>query len=86
MPLLLDIALVVDNITRTDGFCTSRKLYASADLYGAPLYTALGFEMDIIHAMASLSRLPGLLGHWHESMKGSTLPWRPEPQFFQPQF
>ncbi|KAI8627686.1 citrate synthase [Xylariaceae sp. FL1651] len=79
---LLDIALAIDKVASTDEYFTSRKLSANADLYGALLYTALGFESDTIIAMASLSRMAGVMAHWRESMQQSPMLWRPQ-QLYQ---
>jgi citrate synthase len=81
---LLDIALRIDQIASTDDYFISRKLSANADLYGALLYTALGFESDTIIAMASLSRMGGVVAHWRESMQGTPMLWRPQQLYVEP--
>lgn len=79
---LLAVALEIDRVAGADEYFTSRKLKANADLYGCFLYTAFGFEADIIVAMACLSRLPGPLAHWRESMlERGPLIWRPQQIF-----
>ncbi|KAI3551777.1 citrate synthase [Colletotrichum abscissum] len=82
---LLSIAMEIDRVANADKYFTSRNLKANADLYGCFLYTAFGFETDIILAMASLSRMPGVLAHWREAMleKGPML-WRPQQVFTGP--
>ncbi|KAL2877904.1 hypothetical protein SGCOL_006854 [Colletotrichum sp. CLE4] len=82
---LLSIAMEVDRVANTEKYFTSRNLKANADLYGCFLYTAFGFETDIIVAMACLSRIPGVLAHWREAMleKGPML-WRPQQVFTGP--
>ncbi|KAK2011006.1 citrate synthase [Colletotrichum eremochloae] len=79
---LLSVAMEIDRVASTDQYFTSRSLKANADLYGCFLYTAFGFEPDIIVAMTSLSRIPGVLAHWREAMleKGPLL-WRPQQVF-----
>ena len=74
---LLRIAFEIDRIANEDPYFTSRNLKANADLYGCFLYTALGFETDIIIAMACLSRTPGAMAHWRESMQQGPMLWRP---------
>ncbi|KAL1639573.1 hypothetical protein SLS58_007772 [Diplodia intermedia] len=74
---LLRIALEVDRVANSDEYFTSRNLKANADLYGCFLYTAMGFETDIIIAMASLSRTAGVMAHWREAMHQSPMLWRP---------
>ncbi|KAK1998682.1 citrate synthase [Colletotrichum falcatum] len=80
---LLSVAMEIDRVASTDEYFTSRNLKANADLYGCFLYTAFGFETDIIIAMASLSRIPGVLAHWREAMleAGGPLLWRPQQVF-----
>ncbi|KAF2088726.1 citrate synthase [Saccharata proteae CBS 121410] len=74
---LLNVALEIDRIAGEDEYFTKRNLKANADLYGCFLYTALGFETDIIVAMASLSRTPGVMSHWREAMTQTPGLWRP---------
>ncbi|PYI11618.1 citrate synthase [Aspergillus sclerotiicarbonarius CBS 121057] len=78
---LLKVAMEIDRVAGEDPYFTSRHLKANADLYGCFLYTALGFETDIIIAMASLSRTPGVLAHWREAMGQSPGLWRPQQIF-----
>lgn len=78
---LLQTAMEVDRIASTDEYFVSRGLKANADLYGCFLYTAMGFEADIIVAMCSLSRTGGLMAHWRESMQEKPNIWRPQQIF-----
>ncbi|PWY94484.1 citrate synthase [Aspergillus sclerotioniger CBS 115572] len=78
---LLKVAMEIDRVAGEDPYFTSRNLKANADLYGCFLYTALGFETDIIIAMASLSRTPGVLAHWREAMGQAPSLWRPQQIF-----
>ncbi|GFF26254.1 citrate synthase [Aspergillus lentulus] len=78
---LLQVALEIDRVASEDAYFTSRNLKANADLYGCFLYTALGFETDIIVALASLSRTPGVLAHWREAMGQTPMLWRPQQIF-----
>ncbi|GKT48641.1 citrate synthase [Colletotrichum spaethianum] len=79
---LLAVAMEIDRVANMDEYFTSRSLKANADLYGCFLYTAFGFESDIIVAMASLSRIPGVLAHWREAMlEKAPLLWRPQQIF-----
>ncbi|KAF6823182.1 citrate synthase [Colletotrichum plurivorum] len=79
---LLAVALEIDRVAGADEYFTSRKLKANADFYGCFLYTAFGFEADIIVAMACMSRLPGGLAHWRESMlERGPLIWRSQQIF-----
>ena len=74
---LLQIALEIDRVASSDSYFVSRGLRANADLYGALLYTALGFEADIIIALACVSRMGGAMAHWREAMQEAPVLWRP---------
>lgn len=74
---LLRVALEIDRVANEDPYFTSRNLKANADLYGCFLYTALGFETDIIIALTCVTRTPGALAHWREAMQQSPMLWRP---------
>jgi citrate synthase len=74
---MLRIAMEIDRVANEDPYFVSRNLKANADLYGCFLYTAMGFETDIIVAMACLSRTPGAMAHWRESMQQGPMLWRP---------
>jgi citrate synthase len=78
---LLRVALEIDRVARVDPYFTSRKLRANADLYGCLMYTALGFETDIILGLACLSRTPGVMAHWREAMQQAPRLWRPQQVF-----
>ncbi|KAI9646983.1 hypothetical protein NHQ30_004984 [Ciborinia camelliae] len=68
---LLSVALEIDRIASEDTYFTSRNLKANADLYGCFVFSALGFEPEIITAVASIARSTGILAHWRESMSKS---------------
>ena len=74
---LLRVAMEIDRVANEDPYFTSRNLKANADLYGCFLYTAFGFETDIIIALTGISRTPGALAHWREAMQQSPMLWRP---------
>ncbi|TIA07797.1 citrate synthase [Aureobasidium pullulans] len=78
----LRVAMEIDRIAEEDPYFTSRQLKCNADLYGCFLYSALGLETDIILALSCLSRAPGVMAHWRESMmKKSPTIWRPQHIF-----
>lgn len=77
----LRVAMEIDRIAEEDHYFTSRNLKANADLYGCFLYTALGLETDIILALSCLSRSPGVMAHWRESMSQQAVLWRPQHIF-----
>lgn len=75
---MLNVAMEVDRIASTDPYFVSRNLKVNCDLYGCFLYTAMGFDTDIIVAMAALSRCGGLMAHWREAMQEKANIWRPQ--------
>lgn len=78
---LLRVALEIDRVAGEDPYFTSRNLKANADLYGCFLYTAFGFDTDIIIAVACVSRVAGVLAHWREAMHQPPMLWRPMQVF-----
>ncbi|KAH7183656.1 citrate synthase [Fusarium flagelliforme] len=77
----LRVAMEIDRVAEMDHYFTSRNLKANADLYGCFLYTALGIETDTILSLSCLSRSPGVMAHWRESMSQSPALWRPQHIF-----
>ncbi|CVL08653.1 related to citrate synthase [Fusarium mangiferae] len=77
----LRVAMEIDRVAEEDSYFTSRNLKANADLYGCFLYTALGIETDTILSLSCLSRSPGVMAHWRESMAQSPAIWRPQHIF-----
>ncbi|TLD35660.1 citrate synthase protein [Venturia nashicola] len=64
---LLAVALEIERVVSIDEYFTSRKLCINADLYGSLVFTALGFEKEIITAVAGIGRCAGALAHWKEA-------------------
>ncbi|CAD6586818.1 MAG: hypothetical protein ASARMPREDX12_002522 [Alectoria sarmentosa] len=65
---LLRVAMAIDKAAREDGYFVDRGVKANADLMGCFLYTAMGFDTDMITAITILSRAPGVMAHWRESL------------------
>ncbi|KAK2602138.1 hypothetical protein N8I77_008696 [Diaporthe amygdali] len=80
----LQIALEIDRVANSDSYFVSRKIKANADLFGSLLYTALGFETDIIIALACVSRIGGAMAHWREAMQQTPVLWRPQQLYVGP--
>lgn len=59
----LEIALEIDRYASSDSYFVPRGLRANADLHGSLLYTALGFEVDIVDALARVSRIDCAMAH-----------------------
>ncbi|CAD6439710.1 b53e404c-d722-49ca-985c-85d82e541795 [Sclerotinia trifoliorum] len=69
---LLSIAMEIDRIASQDTYFTSRNLKANADL---------GFEPEIITAIAAMARSSGVMAHWREAMSDRPNIWRPQQVF-----
>ncbi|KAI0159756.1 citrate synthase [Xylariaceae sp. FL1272] len=74
---LVRVASALDKYASQDPYFVERKLQANADLKGCFLYTALGFEPDMILAITGISRAAGCMAHWRESLTQPMKLWRP---------
>ncbi|XXH05519.1 hypothetical protein Hte_011949 [Hypoxylon texense] len=81
---LLRVAMAVDKYANQDAYFIERGLKANADLMGCFLYTAMGFDTDMIIAITILSRVPGALAHWRESLTQPVKLWRPQQKYNAP--
>ncbi|KAI1811777.1 citrate synthase [Poronia punctata] len=81
---LIRVSLAIDKYASKDPYFVERNLKANADLMGCFLYTALGFDPDMIIAITSLSRCPGALAHWRESLTQPMKLWRPLQKYVAP--
>ncbi|KAJ2993393.1 hypothetical protein NUW58_g1855 [Xylaria curta] len=66
---LIRVSLAIDKYASQDPYFIERNLKANADLMGCFLYTAMGFDPEIIVAITALSRCAGALAHWRESLR-----------------
>ncbi|KAI1172082.1 putative citrate synthase [Nemania sp. FL0916] len=81
---LLRIAMAVDKVANQDPYFVDRGLKANADLLGCFLYKAMGFDDDMIMPIIILSRVPGVLAHWRESLTQPVMLWRSQ-QIYEPE-
>ncbi|KAI2622537.1 putative citrate synthase [Hypoxylon sp. NC1633] len=81
---LLRVAMAIDKYANQDAYFTERGLKANADLMGCFVYTAMGFDTDMIIAITILSRTPGALAHWRESLTQPVKLWRPQQKYVAP--
>ncbi|KAH9885882.1 putative citrate synthase [Xylariomycetidae sp. FL2044] len=81
---LLKVAMAIDKYASQDRYFIDRGLKANADLMGCFLYTAVGFDTDMIIAITILSRVPGALAHWRESLTQPVKLWRPQQKYVFP--
>ncbi|KAJ8120634.1 hypothetical protein ONZ43_g2707 [Nemania bipapillata] len=81
---LIRVSLAIDKYASQDPYFIERNLKANADLMGCFLYTAMGFEPEMITAITILSRCPGALAHWRESLTQPVKLWRPLQKYVAP--
>ncbi|KAI1112529.1 citrate synthase [Nemania sp. NC0429] len=81
---LIQVSLAIDKYANQDPYFVERNLKANADLLGCFLYTAMGFEPDVITAVTGLSRVAGALAHWRESLTQPVKLWRPLQKYKSP--
>ncbi|KAI3322161.1 citrate synthase, partial [Xylariaceae sp. AK1471] len=81
---LVRVSLAIDKYANEDPYFVERNLKANADLMGCFLYTAMGFEPDMISAMTALSRCAGAMAHWRESLTQPVKLWRPLAKYVAP--
>ncbi|KAI1170164.1 citrate synthase [Nemania sp. FL0916] len=81
---LIRVSLAIDKYASQDPYFIERNLKANADLMGCFLYTAMDFEPEMIMAITAISRLPGALAHWRESLTQPVKLWRPMQKYTAP--
>ncbi|KAI0395731.1 citrate synthase [Xylariaceae sp. FL0594] len=81
---LVRVSLAIDKYASQDPYFVERNLKANADLMGCFLYTAMGFDPDMIIAITTVSRAPGALAHWRESLTQPVKLWRPLQKYVAP--
>ncbi|KNG84511.1 hypothetical protein ANOM_008235 [Aspergillus nomiae NRRL 13137] len=64
----LKIAERIEEIASADEYFCRRGLYPNADFYGNFVFTAIGFDPDMIPAAMLTQRIIGLMAHWREYM------------------
>jgi citrate synthase len=63
---MLEIAMRLEEITLTDDYFISRKLYPNVDFYSGIIYEAIGIPVNMFTVMFALGRLPGWIAQWIE--------------------
>ncbi|KAE8344410.1 hypothetical protein BDV24DRAFT_171877 [Aspergillus arachidicola] len=64
----LKITERIEEVASADDYFRHRGLYPNADFYGNFVFTAIGFDPDIIPAAMLTQRLIGIMAHWREYM------------------
>lgn len=63
---LLEIAMQLEEITLSDDYFVSRRLYPNVDFYSGVIYKAIGIPVNMFTVMFALGRLPGWIAQWIE--------------------
>ncbi len=63
---LLDIAMELEEIVKSDDYFVSRNLYPNVDFYSGIIYRAMGIPTNMFTVMFALGRLPGWIAQWTE--------------------
>ena len=63
---LIDVAIELERLARTDEYFITRKLYPNVDFYTGTIYKAMGFPTEYFTVLFALPRFAGWLAHWNE--------------------
>ena len=70
---LLEIAMRLEEIARSDDYFIERKLYPNVDFYTGLIYKAMGFPTKMFTVLFALGRLPGWIAQWREMIEDPDL-------------
>ncbi|KAB8219807.1 citrate synthase-like protein [Aspergillus novoparasiticus] len=73
----LKITERIEEVASADDYFRHRGLYPNADFYGNFVFTAIGFDPDIIPAAMLTQRIIGIMAHWREYMLARGKLFRP---------
>ncbi len=65
---LLDIALELERIARSDEYFVTRKLYPNVDFYSGLIYQAMGFPVSMFPVLFAIPRTAGWIAQWEEML------------------
>ncbi|CAK7216527.1 hypothetical protein SCUCBS95973_002831 [Sporothrix curviconia] len=65
----VSVAMEIERLAAQDDYFRARNLNVNADLYGCFVFSAMGFQPEIITALMLAARINGILAHWREQMK-----------------
>jgi citrate synthase len=63
---LIEIAMELEKIARSDKYFIDRQLYPNVDFYSGIIYKAMGFPTDFFPVLFTIPRISGWLSHWNE--------------------
>eukprot|EP00884_Botryococcus_braunii_P005517 jgi/Botrbrau1/14967/Bobra.0018s0069.1 len=65
---LINVAVELEKIARSDQYFVSRKLYPNVDFYSGLVYRAMGFPPQFFTVLFAIPRVAGYLAHWREQL------------------
>jgi len=63
---LIEVAMELERIARSDKYFIDKKLYPNVDFYSGVIYKAMGFPSDFFPVLFTIPRIAGWLSHWNE--------------------
>jgi len=63
---LIEIAMELEKIARSDKYFIERQLYPNVDFYSGIIYKAMGFPTEFFPVLFTIPRIAGWLSHWNE--------------------
>ena len=76
---MIDIAMELERVARSDDYFVKRNLYPNVDWYSGLVYRAMGFPPQFFTVLFAVPRMSGWLAHWRESLAD------PEGKIVRPQ-
>jgi len=74
---LLDLAMKLEDIARSDSYFIEKKLYPNVDFYSGIILKAIGIPTSMFTVIFALARTVGWIAHWNEMISGSYRIGRP---------
>ncbi|MEJ2535275.1 MAG: citrate synthase [Gammaproteobacteria bacterium] len=74
---LMDLAMELEQIARSDEYFIEKKLYPNVDFYSGIIYKALGIPKSMFTCMFAIARTVGWVAHWLEQCENPTPIGRP---------
>jgi citrate synthase len=66
---LLDVAMEIERIARSDSYFVERNLYPNVDFYSGLIYEAMGLPVDTYTTIFAVARMAGWIAQWLEMIE-----------------
>lgn len=66
---MLEIAMKLEDIARTDDYFIQRKLYPNVDFYSGIIYKAMGIPSNMFTVLFAIARTSGWVAQWKEMLE-----------------